>query len=441
MELLSDSVNERRRKAPTWSERLRIPECHVCACPQTVANNERMKAMKARDSEVEPAAVGRTIGLDLHPEVFDAAALTGRDAAAAEVVRSWSRLETAALEKWAREIDARDVVVIEATGNAFDAVQRLRACGVRTVVLETQRAGQIRTAYCTTDRTDAIKLARIYLSGLARLVWEPDQQTRERREVLHRYLRSVCDATRSRNRLKGFLSGHGARLPRGTRLTENSGRVRVLGLHPWSEVQKVLLEQMIEELAGAEQRRRQLASLMAQTVSSDPGLLRLLRLLGVRHIIAFAIGAVVGDVSRFANPKKLVAYLGLTPTVERSGTATRGPEMLRTAGRGDLRALLIQAAHVALRQTNHPLHTWAWKLCLRKSHKNVAIAAVARKLTVTIWYCLRGLMTPLAEPDASLEAKIGKIATVLGTKVIYLLGYTSKADFIKQKAEILTSPA
>lgn len=32
MELLSDSVNERRRKAPTWSARLRIPECHVCAC-------------------------------------------------------------------------------------------------------------------------------------------------------------------------------------------------------------------------------------------------------------------------------------------------------------------------------------------------------------------------------------------------------------------------
>ena len=37
MELSSDSVNERRRKAPTWSARLRIPECHVCACPRTVA--------------------------------------------------------------------------------------------------------------------------------------------------------------------------------------------------------------------------------------------------------------------------------------------------------------------------------------------------------------------------------------------------------------------
>ena len=180
---------------------------------------------------------------------------------------------------------------------------------------------------------------------------------------------------------------------------------------------------------------------MAEVVTNDPTLLQLLRLLGVRHIIAFAVGAVVGDVTRFANPKKLVAYLGLTPTVERSGNDTRGPEQLRTYGRGDLRALLIQAAQVALRQSNHPLHAWAWKLCLRKSHKNVAIAAVARKLTVSIWYCLRGLLSPLTEVDAALQTKLGKIATVLGVKTIKLLGHTSKADFIKQKTELLTAPA
>lgn len=42
MELLSDSVDERRRKAPTWSARLRIPECHVCACPGRLPINEDM---------------------------------------------------------------------------------------------------------------------------------------------------------------------------------------------------------------------------------------------------------------------------------------------------------------------------------------------------------------------------------------------------------------
>lgn len=397
--------------------------------------------MKGPETSAPPAIGGRVVGLDLHPEVFSAAVLAGRDAATAQVVQSWDRWATGSLEKWAVQLAAGDIVVLEATGNAFEAVRRLQACGVTTAVLETQRAGQIRTAYCTNDRTDAVKLGRIYLSGLAKIVWEPDAQTRERREVLHRYLRSVCDAARARNRLKSFLSGHGLRVPRGTRLTQPSGRDRVLGLCTWTTMQKLVVEQMLEELTGAERRRRQLSAVMAEVVSSDPALLRLLRLLGVRHIIAFAAGAVVGDVSRFANPKKLVAYLGLSPTVERSGNDTRGPEQIRQYGRGDLRALLIQAAQVALRQVNHPLHAWAWKLCLRKSHKNVAVAAVARKLTVSIWYCLRGLFTPLAEVDDALRAKIGKIATILGKKTIQLLGHVSKADFVKQKTSVLTVPA
>lgn len=387
------------------------------------------------------AGVGRVIGLDLHPEVFSAAALCGRDAATAQVVQNWDRWATQDLTRWAGKLQAGDVVVVEATGNTFDAVERLHACGVQTVVLETQRAGQIRTTYCTNDRTDAVKLARIYLSGLARIVWEPDAVTRERREVLHRYLRAVCDASRARNRLKSFLSGHGTRVPRGTRLTQKSGRERILGLHAWSALQQVLLGQMLDELAGADRRRHELSALMAQTVTNDPSLLQLLRLLGVRHIIAFAIGAVVGDVTRFANPKKLVAYLGLTPTVERSGNDTRGPEKLRQYGRRDLRALLIQAAHVALRQKHHPLHAWAWKLCLRKSHKNVAVAAVARKLTVSIWYCLRGLFQPLEKADATLQLKIGRIATVLGQKTITLLGFESKEAFIKHKTAFFTAPA
>lgn len=397
--------------------------------------------MKVKDTSAPPAAVGRVIGLDLHPEVFSAAALSGQDAATAQVVQNWDRWPTKNLERWARQLQAGDVVVLEATGNTFAVVECLHTGGVKTVVLETQRAGQVRTAYCTNDRTDAVKLARIYLSGLAKIVWEPDAQTRERREVLHRYLRAVCDASRARNRLKSFLSDHGTRVPRGTRLIQPTGRTRVLGLSSWSALQKVLLEQMLDEITVADRRRRELASIMAQAVANDPALLQLLRLLGVRHIIAFAVGAVVGDVTRFANPKKLVAYLGLTPTVERSGNDTRGPEMLRRYGRGDLRALLIQAAHVALRQKNHPLHAWAWKLCLRKSHKNVAVAAVARKLTVSIWYCLRGLFQPLEKTDPSLELKIGRIATVLGKKTITLLGFDSSAAFIKQKIQILAAPA
>lgn len=391
--------------------------------------------------EKESAACGRIIGLDLHPDVFSAAALIGREAATAKVAQQWDRCPTGQLERWARQLFLGDLVVLEASGNSFETCERLSRCGVQTVVLESQRAGQIRKAYCASDRVDAVKLARIYLSGLAHIVWQPDEQTRERRDILHTYRKAVATATRTRNRLKSFLSDHGVRLKKGVRLAQASGARTVQSSRAWSGVQAVLVGEMLAELKSADERRRRLCALMAREVAADRKLLELMRLLGVRHIIAFAVGAVVGQIGRFANPKKLVAYLGLAPTIDQSGNCPRGLEGLVKFGRGDLRALLVQSAHNALNQRSSPLHTWGWKLCLRKSHKNVAITAIARKLAVSIWYLLRGLFTPLAKIDSTLLAKLSKLASAIGLTTLRHLGYKSKTAFIEEKTLWLLKPA
>lgn len=387
-----------------------------------------------------PAPQGRVIGLDLHPDVFSAAALAGRDAATAQVEQSWDRRPTAGLEEWARTLRAGDLVVIEASGNTFTAVERLRAAGVAAVVLESQRAGQIRKTYCANDRLDAVKLARIYLSGLAQTVWQPDARTRERRDALHGYRKAVTTATRARNRLKSFLSDHHVRLKPGVPLTRKSGAETVRAAAAWTPLQRLLLDEMLAELQAARERRHRLSAAMAQEVAADPALLRLMRLLGVRHIVAFAIAAVVGDIARFANPKKLVAYLGLAPSVADSGDTIRGRGKLVSFGRADLRALLVQSAQNALNQKASPLHAWGWKLCLRKASKNIAVAAIARKLTVSIWYLLRGLFAPLREIDPSLQVKLAKLATAIGVKSILHLGYKSKAAFIEEKTGWLLKP-
>lgn len=395
--------------------------------------------MKVNDTS-PPAPQGRVIGLDLHPDVFSAAALVGRDAATARVEQSWDRRPTAELEQWARRLPPGDLVVVEASGNTFTGVERLRAAGVPAVVLESQRAGQIRTTYCANDRVDAVKLGRIYLSGLARTVWRPDARTRERRELLQLHRKAVATATRARNRLTSFLSDHHVRLKRGVPLARPSGVATVKASAAWTPLQVVLLDEMLTELRTAHERRRRLTAMIAREVAADPALLQLMRLLGVRHIVAFAIAAVVGDITRFANPKKLVAYLGLTPSVDDSGETIRGRGNLVTFGRGDLRALLVQSAQCVLRQKSSPLHTWGWKLFLRKSRKNVAVAAVARKLTVSIWYLMRGLFRPLPTLDRTLEVKLTKLATAIGRKTLQELGYKKQADFIKEKSSWLLQP-
>ena len=58
--------------------KLRMPECNVCACPRTAAFKEA-KGNHLMKEPKESAASGRIIGLDLQPDVFSAAALSGPD--------------------------------------------------------------------------------------------------------------------------------------------------------------------------------------------------------------------------------------------------------------------------------------------------------------------------------------------------------------------------
>ena len=174
----------------------------------------------------------------------------------------------------------------------------------------------------------------------------------------------------------------------------------------------------------AEEQRKSLRSFIAQQVLQDPVLLSLVRLCGIRDLIAFALGALVGDINRFANPKKLVAYIGLNPAFDDSGEG-KWSGGIAGHGRKDLRSLLIEAAHAILRST-HPLAKWGKKLLARKGSVNLVAGAVARKLAVAIWYLLMGRWTPLEEVDDKLSAKVGKIITAVGTTGLKQLGKVRK---------------
>ena len=128
--------------------------------------------------------INRIIGLDMHPDVFAAAALENKDAGSAKVIWVHDRQATAHLEKWAsKHLQIGDILVLEASGNSFEIASRLHALGYIAIVLESAQAAKVRENFCNDDRHSAIKLARVYLSGLAKVVWQPDEATRQLREV------------------------------------------------------------------------------------------------------------------------------------------------------------------------------------------------------------------------------------------------------------------
>ena len=176
---------------------------------------------------------------------------------------------------------------------------------------------------------------------------------------------------------------------------------------------------------------------MAVGVSNDPAMMKLLRLYGVRTVNAFAISAIVGDISRFRTPKQLVAYVGLQPKVTQSGN-TKRTSVTIGFGRRDLRAYILQSAHAILRMgpNTHPVAKWGQQKARQKGW-NVAAVAVARKLVVEIWYLMRGFYTNLEEVSPMIRLHLRKMGNTIGAKARREMGYRTVEDFVIQKELIL----
>ncbi len=370
--------------------------------------------------------VERVIGFDSHPDSFTAAVLQGRTPAEAIVEKIYNKIPLGQLKAWAQKnTTGRDLFTLEASGNSFQIVRSLAEIGRKALVLESCHLGKLKEAHANNDKISAVRIGKAYLAGTAKTVWVPDTKTQERRDWFHAHRKAVKRSTQMRNRVLSYLSDNGVRLKAGTPLTDPKATEELLRQQrTWLPRQWQVLEGYLLESRHADEQRKHWRSLIAQEVTSDPELLSMVRLCGVRDMVAFALGAIVGDITRFAHPKKLVSFIGLSPAFDDSGEG-KWEGGIGGHGRKDLRALLIEAAQAILR-SRHDLAKWGKKLLARKGSLNLAVAAVARKLTVAIWYLMMGRWTPLEEIDDLLSRKIGKIISQVGAPALEKLGKTRK---------------
>jgi transposase len=365
-------------------------------------------------------SVERVIGFDAHPDTFTAAVLRDSTPAAAVVEKLFNRVPLAQLQNWARgHTTEQDQIVLEASGNSFEVVRSLAAVGRKALPLESCHLGKLKEAHANNDKISAVRIGKAYLAGTAKPVWVPDVLTQERRDWFHAHRKAVKRTTQIRNRLLSYLSDNGVRLGQGTRLAKSGAELETLlrQKRDWSPRQWQVIEVLLLEMRHAALQRQHWRSLIAQEVLSDPLLLSIVRLCGVREMVAFALGAFVGDIKRFADPKKLVKHLGLNPAFDDSGEG-RWSGGLGGHGRKDLRCLLIEAAQASLRCSKTPLARWGKKLLARKGQINLAVA---------VWYLMMGRWTTLEEIDAPLSRKVSKMISQVGVEGLKKLGKTRKA--------------
>ncbi len=207
------------------------------------------------NEKVEP--VERVIGLDAHPDTFTAALVRGPTPAAAVVEKLFNKVPMGQLRSWAQKhTTARDLIVLEASGNSFQVVRTLAAVERQAVVLESCQLGKLKEAHANNDKISAVRIGKAYLAGTAKEVWVPDRRTQEWRDWFHAHRKAVKRTTQVRCRLRSYLSDNGVRLKPGTRLASGAEVTEQLrSASQWTPRQWQVIEGLLLELRHAYEQR------------------------------------------------------------------------------------------------------------------------------------------------------------------------------------------
>jgi transposase len=260
------------------------------------------------------------------------------------------------------------------------------------------------------DRRDALALARLLRAGELTAVKVPEADDEAMRDLTRSREDAICVERRAKQRTAAFLLRHGRVYPGKT--TWGRGHWRWLLQQVMDQpAQQIVLQEYLDAVREASARVLRLTGQIRELVPNwrrAPWVAAYQALRGVSLIVATTMVAEVGDLSRFKNPKELMAYLGLVPSEHSSGATVRRGHITKT-GNGHARRVLVEAAWayrlrarvtrpLLQRQEGLPesIRQLAWKaqlrLCARYRRflargkaKQTIVTAIARELAAFIW--------------------------------------------------------
>jgi transposase len=272
-----------------------------------------------------------------------------------------------------------------------------------------------------TDRRDALMLAKLHRAGELTPIWIPDAAHEAMRDLIRARATAVRVLGKARQHLQGFLLRH-ERLYRGARAWTLAYRRWLTTVRFEHPAQQIVLQDYIHAVQDAEARRDRLTRQIEELLPSwsmAPVVTALQAMRGVALVVAVTVVAEVGDFRRFANPRQLMAYLGLVPSEHSSGSTVRRGGITK-AGNAIARRVLIEGAwtyrmsarvsrklHDRLETLSMAVRDIAWKaqvrLCTRYRRlaaagkpKVVVTTAIAREMVGFIWAIARIAQPALA---------------------------------------------
>ena len=290
--------------------------------------------------------------------------------------------DPAALASALAEAGERPEVAIEATYGWYWAVDLLEANGAQVRLVNPSglewENRRVKNDY--RDCKDLITRMRINKLPEA---WIAPPVLRELRELVRYRAKLVSLRTGCKAQIKAVLAKLGIHPPvgylygpTGTAFLDELGLDNAFG---WR------IESLRDVIAAINDQIDWLDAEIAAWLADDRGYWAIQQIPGVGPVMAAIFVAEIGDVSRFATPRQLCSWAGLTPKHRESDVKVRRGKMTKQ-GSKLLRWAAIEA--VALIRGNPKLRADYERIAERRG-RQIARVAAARKLLTLVYYGLR----------------------------------------------------
>jgi len=305
-------------------------------------------------------------------------------------------------------------IVYEAGPCGYALQRHFSALGWRCEVVAPSSIPRPAGERIKTDRRDAMKLARLARVGELTPVRVPDEADEALRDLVRTREDAVREQRNARHRLKALLLRSGITYAGKSAWTAAHLRWLAQLALPHTAQQFAFQEYLhaITESGARIARLEQALRDALPTWTLAPVVAALQALRGVQLIAAVTLVAEIQDFWRFANPRQLMAYLGLVPGEHSSGPRRRLGAITK-AGNAPARRMLVETAHlyryparvspvIARRQAELPkaVTDIAWsaqarlcarfrRLAARRVPHNKIVVAIARELAGFVWAIAR----------------------------------------------------
>jgi transposase len=368
------------------------------------------------------------VGVDLHKDSITVAYALDHGEIETLGKTGTSQIEIDRLCKRLKAKGRHIKVVYEAGPCGYGLQRRLAARGFECMVCAPSLIPRKPGERVKTDRRDAIKLVRSLRAGDLTAVHVPSVEDEAFRDLARAWASARSDVKRARQQLKAFLLSHGVRYTGSANWGPAHRRwlAAVSFGNTWQDLAYNELRRTIEDRLAQCQRLEAALREAVQQWRFYPAVLALQAMRGIQFTSAVGLLSELGDLTRFAHPRQVMAWVGVTPSEYSSGAKRRQGSITKT-GNSYARKLLIESAwsyrytakvspDIERRHEGLPkaIVDRAWdaqlrlcaryrKLVARGKNANVAIIAVARELAGFIWDIGRLGMAE-ASPGAQVQA-------------------------------------